>query len=187
MEEETTQAMTWILFPKLLPTFFVKESLFTLAFVVGKPLHLDIATINKTRPSCAMVKMITNNADFPQKVKVVEKEGDRISTNIYSVNGNGKSNNEGEKKGKIGENGIIKLSQEPLMLRWGDRVESVEEIEKEEGEIAQAVSPNRRMEGKTTEEDMVKPLTIDESFIEDCQNQKQRNYQGDVMGNAQKG
>ncbi|PHU04877.1 hypothetical protein BC332_25699 [Capsicum chinense] len=41
----------------LLPTFFVKEVLFSLASSVDKLLHLDSATINKTRPSCARVKV----------------------------------------------------------------------------------------------------------------------------------
>uniref|UniRef100_A0A0V0GP10 Putative ovule protein n=1 Tax=Solanum chacoense TaxID=4108 RepID=A0A0V0GP10_SOLCH len=50
-EKETTQAMAWISFPEL------KESIFSLASTVGKPLHLDVATINKTRPSCAKVKV----------------------------------------------------------------------------------------------------------------------------------
>ena len=57
VDEETSQAMAWISFPNLLPTFFVKESLFTMASAVGKPLQLDLATINKTRPSCARVKV----------------------------------------------------------------------------------------------------------------------------------
>lgn len=55
--EETTQAMAWISFPDLWPTFFGKESLFSLATTIGKPIHLDNATINKTRPSCARVKV----------------------------------------------------------------------------------------------------------------------------------
>ncbi|KAG5586896.1 hypothetical protein H5410_047330 [Solanum commersonii] len=57
INEETTMAMAWISFPNLLPTFFVKESLFSLASAVGKPVQLDLATINKTRPSCARVKV----------------------------------------------------------------------------------------------------------------------------------
>uniref|UniRef100_M1DV70 DUF4283 domain-containing protein n=1 Tax=Solanum tuberosum TaxID=4113 RepID=M1DV70_SOLTU len=52
VSEETTMAMTWISFPNLLPTFFVKEVLFSIASAVGKPIHLDQATIKKTRPSC---------------------------------------------------------------------------------------------------------------------------------------
>ncbi|KAH0761589.1 hypothetical protein KY290_017662 [Solanum tuberosum] len=68
--EETTKATTWISFPDLLPTFFVKEVLFSLASVVGKPLQLDLATINKTRPSCARVKvqvhLVTEKPEFVQ-------------------------------------------------------------------------------------------------------------------------
>lgn len=35
--EETPMAMAWISFPHLLPTYFVKECLFSLASAVGKP------------------------------------------------------------------------------------------------------------------------------------------------------
>lgn len=55
-KEETSKVATWISFPDLLPTFFVKEVLFLLASAVGKPLHLNSATINKTHPSCSRVK-----------------------------------------------------------------------------------------------------------------------------------
>ncbi|KAG5585572.1 hypothetical protein H5410_046006, partial [Solanum commersonii] len=57
VEEETTHAMAWISFLNLKPTFFVSESIFPLPTAVGKPLHLDMATINKTRPSCARVNV----------------------------------------------------------------------------------------------------------------------------------
>ncbi|KAH0748041.1 hypothetical protein KY290_027273 [Solanum tuberosum] len=60
VDEETTNAMAWISFPNLLPTYFGKESLFSLAAAVGKPLHLDLAMINKTRPSCAKVKVLVD-------------------------------------------------------------------------------------------------------------------------------
>jgi len=56
-EEEITQAMAWISFLDSKPTYFVKESMFSPTSAVGKPLHLDIATINKTRPNCAKVKV----------------------------------------------------------------------------------------------------------------------------------
>ncbi|XP_070015513.1 uncharacterized protein [Nicotiana sylvestris] len=63
--------MAWISFPGLLPTFFVKECLFSLASAVGKPMHLDMATINKTRPSCARVKVLVDLlADLPKKVRM---------------------------------------------------------------------------------------------------------------------
>lgn len=71
VEVETTQAMTWISFPDQKPTYFVKEALFSLATVVGKPLHLDMATINKTRPSCARVKVqVDLLCDFPKHVEM---------------------------------------------------------------------------------------------------------------------
>ncbi|WMV08623.1 hypothetical protein MTR67_002008 [Solanum verrucosum] len=70
-EEETTQAMAWISFPDLLPTFFGKESLFSIAAAVGKPIHLDKATINNTRPSCARVKVqVDLAADLPRQVEI---------------------------------------------------------------------------------------------------------------------
>lgn len=50
VEEETTQAIAWISFPNLLSTYFVTESLFSFATAVGKPLQLDLATINKPYP-----------------------------------------------------------------------------------------------------------------------------------------
>ncbi|KAH0696399.1 hypothetical protein KY290_013766 [Solanum tuberosum] len=68
--EETTKATIWISFPDLLPTFFVKEVLFSLTSVVGKPLQLELATIKKTRPSCARVKvqvdLLTEKPKFVQ-------------------------------------------------------------------------------------------------------------------------
>lgn len=71
IEEETTQAMAWISFPDLLPIFYVIEALFSLASEVGKPLPLDMATINKTRPSCARVKVqLDLLADLPQFVQI---------------------------------------------------------------------------------------------------------------------
>ncbi|XP_060210542.1 uncharacterized protein LOC132637478 [Lycium barbarum] len=60
VDEETTMAMAWISFPNLLPTFFVKNGLFSLTSVVGKPWHLDMATINKTRSYCARVKVLVD-------------------------------------------------------------------------------------------------------------------------------
>ncbi|KAK4737031.1 hypothetical protein R3W88_000728 [Solanum pinnatisectum] len=71
VDAETTQAMAWISFPDLKPTFFVKESIFSLAHAIGKPLHFDSATINKTRPSCARVKVqVDLLADLPKFVEL---------------------------------------------------------------------------------------------------------------------
>lgn len=75
VNEETSMAMAWISFPNLLPTFFVKECLFSIAAAVGKPIQLDQATINKTRPSCARVKVLVNvNGTFPKVVKMRRPE-----------------------------------------------------------------------------------------------------------------
>lgn len=63
--------MAWISFPTLLPTFFVKECLYSLAAVVGEPIQLDLATINKTRPSCARVKvMVDLLEEHPKSVQM---------------------------------------------------------------------------------------------------------------------
>lgn len=71
-------AMPWYPFLTLLPTFFVKECLFSVASTVGKLIHLDQATINKTRPSCARVKVLVDfKGDFP---KVVQMNIENVET-----------------------------------------------------------------------------------------------------------
>lgn len=61
--------MAWISFPNLLPTFFVKECLFSLENAVGTPIHLDQATIKRTRPSYARVKVLVDlKGSFPKYV-----------------------------------------------------------------------------------------------------------------------
>lgn len=72
-EKEPTQAMAWISSPDLLPTFFGKETLFSLASAVGKPLYLDMATINKTCPSCARVKILSKLPEHVE-IEVVNKK-----------------------------------------------------------------------------------------------------------------
>ncbi|WMV34172.1 hypothetical protein MTR67_027557 [Solanum verrucosum] len=70
-EEETSTAIAWISFPALPPNFFVKEVVFSLAASVGKPLQVDLATRNQTRPSCARVKVEVNLLrDFPKRINV---------------------------------------------------------------------------------------------------------------------
>ncbi|KAG5586058.1 hypothetical protein H5410_046492 [Solanum commersonii] len=78
VEEETIQAMTWSSFPDLKPTFFVKEFI-----LVRKPLHLDLVTINKTRPSCATVKElvdleVVNEASNTTRVEKVQVQYDML-------------------------------------------------------------------------------------------------------------
>uniref|UniRef100_M1BH23 Non-LTR retroelement reverse transcriptase n=1 Tax=Solanum tuberosum TaxID=4113 RepID=M1BH23_SOLTU len=70
-EEETTTAIAWISFPSLPPIFFGKEAVFSLAAAVGKPLQVDMATRNQTRPSCARVKVeVDLLREFPKRIKI---------------------------------------------------------------------------------------------------------------------
>lgn len=64
-EEETLIVIVWIAFPTLPPNFFGKETIFSLALAVGKPLQFYMAT-QKKRPSCAGVKVEMNfKGGFP--------------------------------------------------------------------------------------------------------------------------
>ncbi|KAH0636640.1 hypothetical protein KY289_036555 [Solanum tuberosum] len=67
----TFTAIAWISFPSLPPNFFVKEAVFSLAAAVGKPLQVDLATKNQTRPSCAKVKVeVDLLREFPKLINV---------------------------------------------------------------------------------------------------------------------
>lgn len=57
VDAKTTQAMTWISFPILLSIYYVKEAFFSLAYVVEKPLQLDMTIIYKIRTNCVRVKV----------------------------------------------------------------------------------------------------------------------------------
>nr|XP_009786979.1 PREDICTED: uncharacterized protein LOC104235009 [Nicotiana sylvestris] len=88
VNEETSLAMAWISFPNLLPTFFVKECLFSLASAVGKPIQLDQATINKTRPSCARVKVLVDlKGAFPKVVhmNIENEDTGEIRSNVIEI------------------------------------------------------------------------------------------------------
>ncbi|KAG5611553.1 hypothetical protein H5410_022834 [Solanum commersonii] len=70
-EEETSTAIAWISFPSLPPIFFGKEAVFLLAAAVGKPLQVDMATKNQTRPSCTRVKVeVDLLKEFPKRIKI---------------------------------------------------------------------------------------------------------------------
>lgn len=56
-EEEMSTVIAWISFPSLPPNFIGQESVFSLVAEVGKPLQVDMATKNQTRPSCARVEV----------------------------------------------------------------------------------------------------------------------------------
>ncbi|KAH0639783.1 hypothetical protein KY285_036369 [Solanum tuberosum] len=67
----TSTAIAGISFPSLPPNFFVKEAVFSLATAVGKPLQVDLATKNQTRPSCAKVKVeVDLLREFPKRINV---------------------------------------------------------------------------------------------------------------------
>ncbi|KAH0749597.1 hypothetical protein KY290_028829 [Solanum tuberosum] len=68
-EEETTTTIAWISFPSLPSNFFGRETVFSLAAAVGKPLQVDMATRNQTRPSCARVKVeVDLLGEFPKRI-----------------------------------------------------------------------------------------------------------------------
>ncbi|XP_060210672.1 uncharacterized protein LOC132637630 [Lycium barbarum] len=70
-EEETSIAIAWISFPNLAPNYYGESQLFSMASAVGRPLTLDLATKNKTRPSCARVKVeVDLLKDHPKRVAI---------------------------------------------------------------------------------------------------------------------
>ncbi|MCD9643276.1 hypothetical protein HAX54_030596 [Datura stramonium] len=90
----------------------------------------DEGKMNDLTPEKTHAQRSNSATDLPQTVKGVDKEGDRGLSN---------TSKEGKKKRNIKENGNTN-SKEPMMLRWRDRVEDEEEIEKKEGKIILAVS-----------------------------------------------
>lgn len=86
VEAETSQAMAWISFPDLLPTFFGKETIFSLAIGIGKPIYVDAATTNKTRPSCARVKIqVDLLGDLPDCVEIEIKNKENVTTRVVKI------------------------------------------------------------------------------------------------------
>ncbi|KAH0707961.1 hypothetical protein KY290_009561 [Solanum tuberosum] len=76
-DAETIIGVAWIYFPDLPPNFFAKEAIFSIAAAVGKPLTVDMATKNQTRPSCAKVKVeVDLTAKLPQRVRITEEDDD---------------------------------------------------------------------------------------------------------------
>ncbi|KAH0706081.1 hypothetical protein KY285_010613 [Solanum tuberosum] len=72
---ETTIGVAWISMLDLPPNCFAKEAIFSIASAVGKPLTVDMATRNQTRPSCAKVKVeVDLVAKLPQRVKINEED-----------------------------------------------------------------------------------------------------------------
>ncbi|KAH0713632.1 hypothetical protein KY289_009591 [Solanum tuberosum] len=112
-EEETTTTIAWISFPSLPPNLFGKETIFSMAAAVGRPLQVDMATQNRTRPSCARAKVeVDLLGDFPKRInigmrkksgKVVEKWVNYIHKKKMrrEQEQKGETNHQGERKGEI--------------------------------------------------------------------------------------
>lgn len=78
--KETSIAIAWISFPSLPPNFFCEEAMFSLASAVGKPLQVVMATKNKTRPSCARVKVeVDLLGEFSKRIKIgIKQDGEEV-------------------------------------------------------------------------------------------------------------
>ncbi|KAH0708616.1 hypothetical protein KY284_010043 [Solanum tuberosum] len=79
--EETSMAAVWISLPRLSPDLFAKRSLLSMASVVGRPIAIDKATQDKTRPSTARVKVILDLMDkLPKRMrlKYLDEQTDKI-------------------------------------------------------------------------------------------------------------
>lgn len=77
---ETTVVVASISLPSLSPNFFGKEVIFLFAAAVGKPLHVDMATTNKIKPSCARVKVeVDLLEEFPKRINVgIKKKNSEV-------------------------------------------------------------------------------------------------------------
>lgn len=76
----------WISFLDLLPTFLDEESLFSIAVIVGRPIHLDMATNDKTRPSCIKVKVQVDLVeDLPSHVEIKVVNSNNNTSRIVSI------------------------------------------------------------------------------------------------------
>lgn len=70
-EAETTTVVAWISFPSLPPNVFGEEVIFSLASGVGKPIQVDLATKNQTRPSRTRVKVeVDLLKEFSKRIKL---------------------------------------------------------------------------------------------------------------------
>ncbi|KAK4373753.1 hypothetical protein RND71_009137 [Anisodus tanguticus] len=85
-DEETSIAMSWISFSGLPPNYFGESTLFSLASKVGKPITIDAATRNKTRPSCAKVKVeVDLLKEHPKRIQIHVAKGKEIQSKWFSI------------------------------------------------------------------------------------------------------
>ncbi|KAH0761377.1 hypothetical protein KY290_017450 [Solanum tuberosum] len=104
---EMSTVIAWISLQALPPNFFDRETIFSLVAAVGKPLRVDMATSDKTRPSCARVKVeVDLLGEFPKRVNVAawaqEKECFVLHPELYPKEKIEEKIE--EKKGKDGRN-----------------------------------------------------------------------------------
>ncbi|KAG5576187.1 hypothetical protein H5410_056321 [Solanum commersonii] len=75
------------------------ESLFSIPADVGKPIHLDKATINKTRPSCARLKVQVDLAtELPRQVEIEVVDNNHNMKNKENHNADEKEPGEDKQK-----------------------------------------------------------------------------------------
>ncbi|KAK4376341.1 hypothetical protein RND71_002637 [Anisodus tanguticus] len=84
--EESRFAYGWISFPGLSPHYYGESTLFSMAAAVGTPIAIDPTTLNKTRPSCARVKVEFDLLkNHPQHVVIQLGEGDGITSDLQKI------------------------------------------------------------------------------------------------------
>ncbi|KAH0778526.1 hypothetical protein KY290_004953 [Solanum tuberosum] len=70
-KEETSRAFVWISFPNLPPKLFAKQSLLSIASAAAKPIAIDKATQDKSRPSTARFKVeLDLLANLPHRMRI---------------------------------------------------------------------------------------------------------------------
>ncbi|KAG5608473.1 hypothetical protein H5410_019754 [Solanum commersonii] len=70
-KEETSKALAWVSLPNLPPNLFARRPLLSIASAIGKPVAIDKATQDRTRPSTARVKVILDLMDkHPKRVRL---------------------------------------------------------------------------------------------------------------------
>ncbi|XP_016464470.1 uncharacterized protein LOC107787416 [Nicotiana tabacum] len=83
--EETSRAFVWISFLSLPPILFAKKSLMFIASAAGKPIAIDKATQEKSRPSTARVKVeldLLGNLPQHLKVQLVDEKTGKIIEHV---------------------------------------------------------------------------------------------------------
>ncbi|MCD7448795.1 hypothetical protein HAX54_046331 [Datura stramonium] len=155
IKEETLKDMAWISFPNLLPTYYVKESLFLLASAVDLPksVHIDIVDEDNGEKKAAMKdpKQVQVQIKFDA---IKENEAQSSSGNVESSeslekevedSSPGKTDTQtkqdtskgdaqdGNEDPGVGDKSEQKKNSEEQHKHWGDRVEEAEDIGVDEG------------------------------------------------------